>query len=132
MVYIKAEGQSWIISALYVLEVYGYTVPRLLLLLLQIQGQGQGRFHQPVLGNKRPPTGLSHAPPKKAKFGVLRDVSLAEAGKYGTLNEYAFFDKVRKALKSKEVYDDFLRCLVLFNQEVITRTELVQLTGKNS
>jgi hypothetical protein len=24
----------------------------------------------------------------------LRDVSLAEAGKYGTLNEYAFFDKV--------------------------------------
>ena len=94
------------------------------------QGQGStGRYHQPVLGNKRPPTGLSHAPPKKAKFGVLRDVSLAEAGKYGTLNEYAFFDKVRKALKSKEVYDDFLRCLVLFNQEVITRTELVQLTA---
>ena len=56
-------------------------------------------------------------------------MTLAEAGKYGTLNEYAFFDKVRKALKSKEVYDDFLRCLVLFNQEVITRTELVQLTA---
>ena len=56
-------------------------------------------------------------------------MTLSEAGKYGTLNEYAFFDKVRKALKSKEVYDDFLRCLVLFNQEVITRTELVQLTA---
>jgi hypothetical protein len=25
----------------------------------------------------------------------LRDVSLAEAGKYGSLNDYAFFDKVR-------------------------------------
>lgn len=25
----------------------------------------------------------------------LRDVSLAEAGKHGSLNEYAFFDKVR-------------------------------------
>jgi hypothetical protein len=24
----------------------------------------------------------------------LRDVSLAEAGKYGSLNDYAFFDKV--------------------------------------
>ena len=54
---------------------------------------------------------------------------MAEAGKYGTLNEYAFFDKVRKALKSKEVYEDFLRCLVLFNQEVVSRTELVQLTA---
>ena len=102
------------------------------LLGLKTYPQGQsstGRYPHPVLGSKRPPTGLSHAPPKKPKFGVLRDVSLAEAGKYGTLNEYAFFDKVRKALKSKEVYDDFLRCLVLFNQEVITRTELVQLTA---
>ena len=43
MVYIKAEGQSWIISALYVLEVYYFTVPRL---LLQIQGQGQGLGQQ--------------------------------------------------------------------------------------
>lgn len=53
-------------------------------------------------------------------------MSLAEAGKYGTLNEYAFFDKVRKALRSPEVYENFLRCLVLFNQEVISRGELVQ------
>ena len=28
-------------------------------------------------------------------MGTLKDVSLAEAGKWGTLNEYAFFDKVR-------------------------------------
>lgn len=85
--------------------------------------------YQPQMpaSTKRPPTGLSHPPTKKPKYGVLRDVSLAEAGKYGTLNEYAFFDKVRKALKSKEAYDDFLRVLVLFNQEVISRTELVQL-----
>lgn len=46
--------------------------------------------------NKRPPTtGLTHPPPKKIKSGALRDVTLSEAGKYGTLNEYAFFDKVR-------------------------------------
>ena len=94
---------------------------------------GSQRYHTPGVlpGTKRPPSGLSLSggPPKKPKFGVLRDVTLAEAGKYGTLNEYAFFDKVRKALKSKEVYEDFLRCLVLFNQEVISRTELVQLTA---
>ena len=48
----------------------------------------------PSTSIKRPPSGVSHPPPKKQKTGVLRDVSLAEAGKYGTLNEYAFFDKV--------------------------------------
>ena len=78
---------------------------------------------------KRPPSGVSLPPPKKPKMGVLRDVSLAEAGKYGTLNEFAFFDKVRKALRSPEVYENFLRCLVLFNQEVISRQELVQITS---
>lgn len=66
-------------------------------------------------------------PAKKPKTGTLKDITLAEAGKYGTLNEFAFFDKVRKALKSTDVYDNFLRCLVLFNQEVVSRTELVQL-----
>ena len=97
-------------------------------------GAGAGsRFAAAVAGlpgSKRPGVGgLAHPPSKKPKLGVLRDVSLAEAGKYGTLNEYAFFDKVRKALKSKEVYESFLRCLVLFNQEVISRVELVQLTS---
>jgi len=37
----------------------------------------------------------THGPPtKKHKMASLRDVSLAEAGKYGSLNDYAFFDKV--------------------------------------
>lgn len=35
--------------------------------------------------------------------------------------------QVRKALKSQEVYENFLRCLVLFNQEVVSSAELVQL-----
>ena len=37
--------------------------------------------------------------------------------------------QVRVALRSPEVYENFLRCLVLFNQEVISRNELVQLAG---
>ena len=65
---------------------------------------------------KRPPSGVSHPPPKKQKTGILREVTLSEAGKFGTLTEFAFFDKVRKALRNPEVYDNFLRCLVLFNQ----------------
>ncbi|XP_058806955.1 paired amphipathic helix protein Sin3a isoform X2 [Phymastichus coffea] len=66
-------------------------------------------------------------PPKKHKVTSARDVSIAEVGKHGSLNDYAFFDKVRKALRSQEVYENFLRCLVLFNQEIISKTELVQL-----
>ncbi len=50
---------------------------------------------------KRPPGNMAHPPAKKAKItsGVLRDVTLAEAGKYGTLNEFAFFDKVSEERK---------------------------------
>ena len=49
---------------------------------------------------KRPvaPGGRMQPPAKKPRLGVLKDVSLAEAGKYGTLNEYAFFDKVRNRI----------------------------------
>lgn len=37
--------------------------------------------------------------------------------------------QVRKALGNAEVYNNFLRCLILFNQEVISRPELIQLTS---
>ncbi|KAG7188436.1 hypothetical protein KM043_008080 [Ampulex compressa] len=72
---------------------------------------------------------IQHGPPplKKHKVASMRDVTIAEAGKYGSLNDYAFFDKVRKALRSQEVYENFLRCLVLFNQEIVSKSELVQL-----
>lgn len=66
------------------------------------------------------------SPPKRYK-PIYRDVTLAEASKYGSLNDFAFFDKVRKALRNPEVYDNFLRCLILFNQEIVSRVELVGL-----
>ncbi|RWS11975.1 paired amphipathic helix protein Sin3a-like protein [Dinothrombium tinctorium] len=79
------------------------------------QSQSQQPQSQQQLQSKRP------------KMTSLRDVSLAEAGKYGSLNEFAFFDKVRKALRVQEVYDNFLRCLLLYNHEVVSRSELVLL-----
>uniref|UniRef100_A0A671Q2R8 Paired amphipathic helix protein Sin3a n=1 Tax=Sinocyclocheilus anshuiensis TaxID=1608454 RepID=A0A671Q2R8_9TELE len=63
---------------------------------------------------------------KKQKF-MGKDHSMAEASKLGIGAESLFFEKVRKALRSSEAYDNFLRCLVIFNQEVISRAELVQL-----
>lgn len=35
--------------------------------------------------------------------------------------------QVRKALRSQEVYDNFLRCINLFTQEVVSRGELLQM-----
>ncbi|GAB0097896.1 Sin3A [Sergentomyia squamirostris] len=70
--------------------------------------------------------GQSH--PKRHK-PICRDVTLAEASKLGSLNDYAFFDKVRKALRSPEVYENFLRCLILFNQEIVSKSELQTLTA---
>uniref|UniRef100_A0A6B2EGL1 Paired amphipathic helix protein Sin3a n=1 Tax=Phlebotomus kandelakii TaxID=1109342 RepID=A0A6B2EGL1_9DIPT len=70
--------------------------------------------------------GPSH--PKRHK-PICRDVTLAEASKFGSLNDYAFFDKVRKALRSPEVYENFLRCLILFNQEIVSKSELLTLTA---
>jgi paired amphipathic helix protein Sin3a len=43
------------------------------------------------------------------------------------LNEYSFFDHLKKALRTQQVYENFLKCLVLFNQDIIDRHELIQL-----
>ncbi|XP_033099647.1 paired amphipathic helix protein Sin3a-like isoform X2 [Anneissia japonica] len=76
---------------------------------------------------KRPTITPSPSSTKKMKISSVKDISLAEAGKHGSLSEFAFFDKVRKALRNQDVYENFLRCLLLFNQEVVSRPELVQL-----
>ncbi|XP_053147696.1 paired amphipathic helix protein Sin3b [Hemicordylus capensis] len=64
---------------------------------------------------------------KKMKLRGTKDLSVAPVGKYGTLQEFSFFDKVRRVLKSQEVYENFLRCIALFNQELVSGSELLQL-----
>ncbi|XP_045068919.1 SIN3 transcription regulator family member Aa isoform X3 [Coregonus clupeaformis] len=98
-----------------------------------------GTAKKPQLNNKQRPnqngcqirmhSGTGATPPvkKKPKLLNLKDSSLAEASKHGVGTESLFFEKVRKVLLSAEAYDNFLRCLVIFNQEVISRAELVQL-----
>uniref|UniRef100_A0A669DPQ7 Paired amphipathic helix protein Sin3b n=1 Tax=Oreochromis niloticus TaxID=8128 RepID=A0A669DPQ7_ORENI len=57
----------------------------------------------------------------------LVNQSFASVGKHGVLREFSFFDKVRRLFKSQEVYENFLRCIALFNQEVVSGAELLQL-----
>ncbi|KAM8890972.1 SIN3 transcription regulator family member Aa isoform 1-T1 [Spinachia spinachia] len=76
---------------------------------------------------RHPAPGTTPPAKKKPKLLNLKDSSGAEASKHGIGTESLFFEKVRKALRSAEAYNNFLRCLVIFNQEVISRAELVQL-----
>lgn len=69
------------------------------------------------------------SPSKRLKMTSIRDVPMSEAAKYGSLNDFAFFDKVRKAVRSQDVYDSFLRCLLLYNHEIISRTDVVGLVA---
>lgn len=94
---------------------------------------------------------------KKMKFSCSKEPSFASVGKHGVLREFTFFDKVRiterhafpdivyprlcfslrfyfflcfqvrRLFKSQEVYENFLRCIALFNQEVVSGAELLQL-----
>lgn len=91
-----------------------------------------------VSGVKRSPAamhGMNHLnrahdrnePPMKRHKPIFRDVSYADAARFGTLQDYAFFDKIREALRTQDVYDNFLRCLTLYNQEIVSKTELMTL-----
>uniref|UniRef100_A0A8C6Q9M1 Paired amphipathic helix protein Sin3b n=1 Tax=Nothobranchius furzeri TaxID=105023 RepID=A0A8C6Q9M1_NOTFU len=64
---------------------------------------------------------------KKMRYSCTKDQSFASVGKHGVLREFSFFDKVRRLFKSQEVYENFLRCIALFNQEVVSGAELLQL-----
>ncbi|XP_028679684.2 SIN3 transcription regulator family member Aa isoform X2 [Erpetoichthys calabaricus] len=78
---------------------------------------------------RHPGTGATPPVKKKPKLLGFKEQSLTEAGKHGAGTESLFFEKVRKALRSTEAYENFLRCLVIFNQEVISRSELVHLAS---
>uniref|UniRef100_A0A8C9ZE01 Paired amphipathic helix protein Sin3a n=1 Tax=Sander lucioperca TaxID=283035 RepID=A0A8C9ZE01_SANLU len=66
--------------------------------------------------------------PSQKKPKILgKEHGMTEVSKHSTSTETMFFEKVKKALRSSEAYDNFLRCLHIFNQEVISRAELVQL-----
>ncbi|XP_046897367.1 paired amphipathic helix protein Sin3a-like isoform X2 [Hypomesus transpacificus] len=96
-----------------------------------------GTVKRPLLNNKqrlnqnglpiRRHSGVGATPPVKKPKLMGKDHATAEVGKHSCGTESLFFEKVRKALRSSEAYDNFLRCLLIFNQEVISRAELVQL-----
>jgi paired amphipathic helix protein Sin3a len=47
--------------------------------------------------------------------------------KSGPINEINFFEKLKLALRTQQCYENFLKCLVLFNHDLINKTELIKL-----
>jgi paired amphipathic helix protein Sin3a len=43
--------------------------------------------------------------------------------------EMQFLEKVKTRLRSRELYSDFLKCLNMYSQDIISRPELVSLTA---
>ena len=54
-------------------------------------------------------------------------IQINDAEYINSINEITFFEHVKKALRTSEVYKNFLRCIALFNQEVVNRQELIKL-----
>jgi hypothetical protein len=66
-------------------------------------------------------------PNKKRHLVSSKDYSVADGAKNGTVNQLAFSDKVRRvACRSREVCHNFLRCLVMNNEEKISKMDLLR------
>ncbi|KAI9583287.1 uncharacterized protein LOC119636720 isoform X2 [Glossina fuscipes] len=95
----------------------------------------QNAYHSqmPHVGSRRHADGdlslSSGVPPTKRHKPICRDISFSEASRKCSIQDAAFFDKVRKALRSPEVYENFLRCLTLYTEEIVSKTELLNLVS---
>eukprot|EP00245_Coleochaete_scutata_P002928 TRINITY_DN14179_c0_g1_i2.p1 TRINITY_DN14179_c0_g1~~TRINITY_DN14179_c0_g1_i2.p1 ORF type:complete len:1452 (-),score=385.29 TRINITY_DN14179_c0_g1_i2:688-5043(-) len=59
--------------------------------------------------------------------GAAPDEKRLGRGGMNLSKEMAFFEKVKGRLRNKDQYQDFLKCLNIFSQEIITRAELINM-----
>jgi len=89
-------------------------------------GNGKGRGVGKQRAPKRPaPTQAQSkaGPPGRRRAGEERMVPNA------SYSELQFFYKVKKRLANEKLYQEFLKCLNLFSQDIVGRPELVRLVG---
>ncbi|CAF2052224.1 unnamed protein product [Rotaria magnacalcarata] len=55
------------------------------------------------------------------------ELSTPQHKKTSSIDDVAFFDKVQKTLRSPLVFDNFLRCILLYTKRIISRNELFEL-----
>lgn len=70
---------------------------------------------------------LKTSKPNNSSNLVSSNVEISLKKYNGTINEITFFERVKKALRNQQIYDNFLKCLALFNQDIVTHTELISI-----
>lgn len=66
---------------------------------------------------------------KKSKIitTVDYDFKVQDVLKYSRVDDFVFFEQVRKSLGNEEVVQNFFRCLLLYNKSLISKHELIEL-----
>ncbi len=65
-------------------------------------------------------------PVKKKQRTAVTSATRTADNKVGTMEELEFFDKVKRAIGNKTTYNEFLKILNLFSQEIIDSKTLVE------
>ncbi len=63
---------------------------------------------------------------KRARTAPFKPMPNAELDKSGTLEELEFFEKCKRLMGNKTTYNEFLKVLNLFSQELIDAKALVE------
>ena len=97
-------------------------------------GQGAGDGY----GNVKSRGGSKQRPPKRPAPTQAQSKTLAPGRRRAneerlvpnaSYSELQFFYKVKKRLANEKLYQEFLKCLNLFSQDIVGRPELVRLVG---
>jgi paired amphipathic helix protein Sin3a len=90
-------------------------------------GRGRLGAETPVPAQAAPPRPPRAQPPARAR---VENTAQETKGSYGTFEELSYFFRIKQALTDNglnpqsDAYQEFLKCLMLFNQDIITRQEL--------
>ncbi|GIL73116.1 hypothetical protein Vretimale_4724 [Volvox reticuliferus] len=74
---------------------------------------------------------LHHKRKTKTEGGFRRDGDeeddMGRSGRPQLAKELVYFERAKQRLRNKDAYNDFLKCLSMYTQEIISRQELLQL-----
>ena len=89
--------------------------------------QSGGNSGGALIGDKRKNTSPSSSS-GSSKKRALAGITVHDAAKYATARDLEFFERVKRHYKHNEiVFQNFLKCLNLYNQEIINRKELLEI-----
>lgn len=58
---------------------------------------------------------------------TAEDDDMGRSGRPQLAKELVYFERAKQRLRNKDAYSDFLKCLSMYTQEIISRQELLQL-----